>query len=159
MSKTRPHILKLAAAAFLFLSAGMSMSKAQDIIMPERWKTALTEVHPIFRQDTLTIRFLGDVMMHSAQIADAHRSGDEYDFSSYFRLIEDDIRDADIAVTEQADVPAIFIAAGEMVEQVILFVDAQLFIGGGLGRAYALQVADAVFIGGHRVTSSHYSPL
>lgn len=108
MSKTRPHILKLAAAAFLFLSAGMSMSKAQDIIMPERWKTALTEVHPIFRQDTLTIRFLGDVMMHSAQIADAHRSGDEYDFSSYFRLIEDDIRNADIAVANME-----FTLAGE----------------------------------------------
>ena len=76
--------------------------------MPERWKTALTEVHPIFRQDTLTIRFLGDVMMHSAQIADAHRSGDEYDFSSYFRLIEDDIRDADIAVANME-----FTLAGE----------------------------------------------
>ena len=84
------------------------MSKAQDIIMPERWKTALTEVHPIFRQDTLTIRFLGDVMMHSAQIADAHRSGDEYDFSSYFRLIEDDIRDADIAIANME-----FTLAGE----------------------------------------------
>ena len=84
------------------------MSKAQDIIMPERWKTALTEVHPIFRQDTLTIRFLGDVMMHSSQIANTRREGSEYDFSSFFSLIENDIRDADIAVANME-----FTLAGE----------------------------------------------
>ena len=84
------------------------MSKAQDIIMPERWKTALTEVHPIFRQDTLTIRFLGDVMMHSSQIANTRSEGSEYDFSSFFSLIENDIRDADIAVANME-----FTLAGE----------------------------------------------
>ena len=73
-------------------------AKAQEIIMPERWKAALTYAKPIYRQDTLTIRILGDVMMHADQIKNAGRGGSGYDFSSYFSLIGDWIKSADIAV-------------------------------------------------------------
>ena len=48
--------------------------------------------------DTLEICILGDMMMHTAQIENAHRNGQEYDFSSYFRAIKDKISDADIAI-------------------------------------------------------------
>ena len=48
---------------------------------------------PLFKTDTLTIRFFGDIMMHTAQINAAHKG-----FSKYFLYIEDQIKDADIAV-------------------------------------------------------------
>lgn len=71
---------------------------AQTLTMPERWTKALMYVRPIYNTDTLTIRFIGDVMMHSNQIANARRGASEYDFSSYFSRIEDKIREADLAV-------------------------------------------------------------
>ncbi len=71
---------------------------AQTLTMPERWTKALMYVRPIYNTDTLTIRFMGDVMMHSNQIANARRGASEYDFSSYFSRIEDKIREADLAV-------------------------------------------------------------
>ena len=49
-------------------------------------------------QDTLTICFMGDMMMHAKQIETADKGEGRYDFSSYFRLIEDRIKAADIAV-------------------------------------------------------------
>ena len=48
--------------------------------------------------DTLEICILGDMMMHSAQIENARTRDSEYDFSSYFHLIEDRIKEADIAI-------------------------------------------------------------
>lgn len=80
-----------------FLLAGGS-ADAQGLAMPERWTRALMYVRPIFSTDTLTIRVLGDVMMHSSQITNARRGASGYDFSSYFSLIEEDIKDADLAV-------------------------------------------------------------
>jgi poly-gamma-glutamate synthesis protein (capsule biosynthesis protein) len=71
---------------------------AQEIIIPERWQKSLMYVKPIFTEDTLTIRILGDVMMHTNQISNARKSGPEYDFSSYFSLIEDDLKEADLAI-------------------------------------------------------------
>lgn len=70
----------------------------QNIIMPERWSRALTDVRPIYSTDTLTIRFLGDVMMHSSQITNARKNSSEYDFTSYFSLIEEKIQEADLAI-------------------------------------------------------------
>lgn len=72
--------------------------QAQEMTMPERWTKALTSVRPIFRNDTLTIRVVGDVMMHSGQFLNAHRGGSEYDFSPCFSLMEDYIKGADIAI-------------------------------------------------------------
>lgn len=51
----------------------------------------------LYRADTLSICFLGDVMMHTQQIAVAEKDG-SYDFSTYFELIDDRISSADIAV-------------------------------------------------------------
>lgn len=48
--------------------------------------------------DTIKICILGDMMMHSAQIENAHTGTSEYDFSSYFMYLEDKIRNADIAI-------------------------------------------------------------
>lgn len=76
--------------------------------MPERWTRSLMYVRPIYNQDTLTIRILGDVMMHTAQIKNAVKEGSEYDFSSYFSLIEDQIKEADIAIANME-----FTLAGE----------------------------------------------
>ena len=61
-------------------------------------RVRLEKVRPLFRPDTLSICFMGDMMMHTKQIETAHKGGNAYDFSSYFRLLEDRIKKADIAV-------------------------------------------------------------
>ena len=48
--------------------------------------------------DTLEICILGDMMMHSGQIENARTNDCEYDFCSYFKYIEEEIRNADIAI-------------------------------------------------------------
>ena len=47
-------------------------------------------------------------MMHANQILNAHRGGQDYDFSSYFHLIQEDIEKADIAIANME-----FTLAGE----------------------------------------------
>lgn len=93
------HIFRYALALIIFICPieGYFMY-AQQIIMPERWQNAITQTQSIFRQDTLTICIFGDMMMHANQISNAHRGGDCYDFSTYFRHLEDRISKADIAV-------------------------------------------------------------
>ena len=73
-------------------------TSGQTLITPEYWRSAIYNPQPIFQQDTIKICFLGDVMMHKGQIENAHRGGHRYDFSSFFSLIEDDIKDADLSV-------------------------------------------------------------
>ena len=97
----------LTVCALLMTAAG-SIVTAQELTMPERWKRSLLHARPLFNPDTLTIRVLGDVMMHSAQISKAHKGGSGYDFSSYFSLIEDQIKEADIAIANME-----FTLAGE----------------------------------------------
>ena len=71
---------------------------AQELQLPKRWQKEFSTVNPIFRNDTITICFLGDVMMHTKQIETARQGESGYDFSTYFMLIEDKIRNADLAV-------------------------------------------------------------
>ena len=71
---------------------------AQELYYPERWKQPLRNVLPLYHQDTVTIRFIGDVMMHSKQLEKAHRGASTYDFSTYFSHIGKDLKTADIAV-------------------------------------------------------------
>lgn len=92
-------------AAFLVFSC--HAVSAQELVLPERWKKGLTEVPSIYREDTVTIRILGDIMMHESQIHNAKRDG-TYDFSTYFSHIEDEIRGADIAIANME-----FTLAGE----------------------------------------------
>ena len=94
----KSNILKLLTAALVFCLTGGNAVKAQELLIPERWKSPLEPFRPLFSEDTLTICILGDIMMHSAQISNAERSDSSYDFKSYFHLLEDKIRKADIAV-------------------------------------------------------------
>ena len=67
-----------------------------SIIYP--WDSQDFKVPSLYKEDTLTICFMGDVMMHSKQIENTARNGSCHDFSSFFSLIEDDIRNADLAI-------------------------------------------------------------
>lgn len=53
---------------------------------------------PLFKPDTLTIRMIGDIMMHTRQIELAHVKDSTYDFSSYFSMIRDSLESADICI-------------------------------------------------------------
>lgn len=52
----------------------------------------------LYQADTVSICIMGDMMMHSAQIADALQKDGTYDFSTYFTYIEERIKAADIAI-------------------------------------------------------------
>lgn len=102
MSGDKHFISKVLLAAIFLIGMCGHVIHAQEIkVMPD-----LGKARPIFRQDTLEICFMGDMMMHARQIETASRNG--YDFSSYFRLIEDRIKSADIAVANME-----FTLAGE----------------------------------------------
>lgn len=108
MNNLSPHnrsTVKAALSVLLALSA--LAASAQELVIPDRWKKSLTSVPGIFKEDTLTIMIMGDIMMHENQIRSARKDG-TYDFSSYFSLISDEIQDADIAVANME-----FTLAGE----------------------------------------------
>ena len=69
---------------------------AQEIIIPERWQ--IKPVIPIYKEDTLTVRIFGDLMMHEAQITDAARPNGTYDFSSYFTHIQKFLDNSDLNI-------------------------------------------------------------
>ena len=74
------------------ISAGKACAQEIDC------RPDLSKVPDLFKQDTLTICFLGDIMMHSLQISTACKGDDTYDFNTYFRELEEQIKTADIAV-------------------------------------------------------------
>lgn len=85
-------------AFFCTLIFGFSIHSicAQEIVIPKRWK-----IHPIdqiYKDDTLTVRVFGDLMMHSAQIENAARSNGTYDFSSYFTHVQKYLNDSDLNI-------------------------------------------------------------
>ena len=93
------HISRLVPALIILgCSIEGHITHAQQIKMPERWHSAITCKQSIFRQDTLTICIFGDMMMHANQISNAHKGDNSYDFTTYFRHLEDQISKADIAV-------------------------------------------------------------
>ena len=104
MHKERFLISALNLIVFFILGTGVETVFAQEL----KVKSPVREVPSLFRQDTLTVCFMGDMMMHTQQILNAHRGGQEYDFSPYFRLIEDRIAEADLAVANME-----FTLAGE----------------------------------------------
>jgi poly-gamma-glutamate synthesis protein (capsule biosynthesis protein) len=69
---------------------------------------ASAQVPQLFREDTVTICFMGDMMMHTRQLETALQKDGSYDFRSYFSLIQDRIKSADIAVANME-----FTLAGE----------------------------------------------
>ena len=102
------RFISFVMTAALFLN-GISgyIAYAQEI------KTARNLERPadFFKQDTLTVVFMGDMMMHAYQLETASRKDGRYDFSSYFSQIEDRIKEADIAVANME-----FTLAGEPYE-------------------------------------------
>lgn len=60
------------------------------------------------QNDTLSICMIGDIMMHSRQIELAHQKDSTYDFSSYFSIIRDSLKQADICIANME-----FTLAGE----------------------------------------------
>ena len=108
MNNLSPHnrsTLKAAISALLSLSA--LAARAQEVVIPDRWKKPLTAIPGIFKEDTLSIMIMGDIMMHENQIQSARKDG-TYDFRSYFSLISNRIQDADIAIANME-----FTLAGE----------------------------------------------
>lgn len=63
---------------------------------PIRWPEI--QVPPYLTSDTVSVVFLGDMMMHSGQIANAKVGEDSFDFSLCFPRVERLIKEADIAV-------------------------------------------------------------
>ena len=105
--QSRHILLSIIPALAAILAFSCHAVSAQELVFPERWKKGLTEVPPIYSEDTVTIRILGDIMMHESQIQNA-KEGETYDFSSYFSHIQDEIRLADIAIANME-----FTLAGE----------------------------------------------
>ena len=106
-SKTHHIIRSFIAAAALYIYGSICVN-AQELHFPERWHEEFCKVSPLFRNDTVTICFLGDVMMHTRQIENAHRINGDYDFSTYFVLLEDRLKNADLTVANME-----FTLAGE----------------------------------------------
>ena len=82
----------LLTISLLLLSASLSVS-AQ--LRPDELQS---EYRPLFRPDTLSICFIGDVMLHQAQIDRARLSEGNWDFSPWFEYLEDRLRAADVAI-------------------------------------------------------------
>lgn len=88
-------ILVSIPAAYGQIPHGISTPSINDMAVLEH---SFSE-HPASRRhDTLTIMFIGDVMLHKAQIQNASRLDGSFDFSACFSGISEDIGKADIAV-------------------------------------------------------------
>ena len=81
----------LSILLFAFASGG-------ETVRFEHRPALLPKPGALFQSDTLTIRMIGDVMMHTKQIEVAHIKDSIYDFSSYFSLIKDSLEQADICI-------------------------------------------------------------
>ena len=55
-------------------------------------------VKPLYRQDTLKLLVVGDLMLHYPQIIRAVKNESSFDFSSYFRLIRHYFDEADLTI-------------------------------------------------------------
>lgn len=84
------------ALAILLLHTGIL--HAQKLIIPRDYDPVFKEIRPLYQQDTIKIRFFGDIMMHSMQIETAHQGNDQYNFSSYFAHMMDYLNDSDLNV-------------------------------------------------------------
>lgn len=73
-------------------------TSGQQLIIPRHYDPASMKASPLFREDTVTFRFFGDIMMHSMQIQNALRNDASYDFSSYFRHMSGYLKDSDLNV-------------------------------------------------------------
>lgn len=94
MSIRRVHItLFLSVFIPIFLNDGLPCH-AQELDT----RFEIKKVSPLFQKDTLSLCFMGDIMMHTKQIETALKTDGKYDFSTYFSLMKGRIREADLAV-------------------------------------------------------------
>ena len=98
MHNTAICIIRFIICASIMTATGSLTASGQTLLYPESWNTEWYTPKPLFNQDTIKICMIGDIMMHGKQIENTYREGSKYDFSSFFSLIEDEIRDADLAI-------------------------------------------------------------
>lgn len=98
MRKTSITIFSRLICACILSVLGVTNAPGQTLSFPEAWTTEWLTPRPLFQQDTIRICIIGDIMMHGKQIENTARSGSEHDFSSFFSLIEEDIKSADLAI-------------------------------------------------------------
>ena len=98
MRNTSITIFLRLICACILSALGLTKASGQTLSFPESWTTEWFTPKPLFHQDTVTICILGDIMMHAKQIENTARSGSDHDFSSFFSLIEEDIKGADLAI-------------------------------------------------------------
>lgn len=95
MKNVFPHKARLITGITAALLTAVSYhTDAQEI----NYSRIVSKPAPLFSQDTISLCILGDVMMHTKQIETAHRGDSTYDFSTYFSLLKDKIREADVAI-------------------------------------------------------------
>ena len=106
--------LAAAAAAILYTvsaPAVLSYSQTTGCLPPVHDDAVLykaMESRKMPSRDTIVLRFIGDVMLHQAQIDNAAKAGGGFDFSDYFSGLEDDLKEADLSVANME-----FTLAGE----------------------------------------------
>ena len=88
-------IFRTAIAVLLLNAWNMS---AQSLMIPEKYDPSRLAVSPLYKQDTVKIRFFGDIMMHNLQIDTARGEDGSFDFSTYYELMEDYLADSDLNV-------------------------------------------------------------
>lgn len=95
----RPHITVMffRIVSTILIFHGFALS-GQQLRLPYDMNPAEMKIRPLFRQDTVTIRFFGDIMMHSMQIQKAMKSDGTYDFSTYFVHMSEYLDDSDLNV-------------------------------------------------------------
>lgn len=98
MRNTSTSIFVKLICACIISVLGTAKASGQALSFPESWTTEWLKPRPLFQQDTIRICIIGDIMMHGKQIENTSRSGATYDFSSFFSLIEEDIKGADLAI-------------------------------------------------------------
>ena len=98
MQKNSITIFSRLICACILSVLGVTNAPGQTLSFPEVWTTEWLTPRPLFQQDTIRICIIGDIMMHGKQIENTARSGSEHDFSSFFSLIEEDIKSADLAI-------------------------------------------------------------
>ena len=103
--------LRLAVAAAAAFVTSAVLCKAQTIDDVSLFKRQSEKIIPVrARPDTVSLLFLGDIMMHANQISTSEKlsgvksnvksglSSTAFDFSSYFKNIIKDIRNANLAI-------------------------------------------------------------
>ena len=90
------HLISRIAIAILSFHAWNA--SAQSLMIPEDIDPSRFAVRPLYKRDTVKIRFIGDIMMHSPQISLADKGDGSFDFSSYYKLMEKYLSDSDLNV-------------------------------------------------------------